>query len=249
VFTNATARIFGTVLFVTALLTWILISPSKNTISPLSQLPERVIPNHPPHIPPFESIDSIRQDELPEKANSTLNFQQIFAINLPSRLDRKDLLTVMAIHHNLSITIVPGVRSVAENALPPPRRPGTLRPEEYAVWRAHANVWRRIIDEGLTTALIMEDDNDWDLNIREQIPRILNALEEIRQPSTKLEDEAVVRGGPEIESWDILYLGSCWEAPTLIDRFDRRLMVPIPSDQENVVWHNFDWVPPRLRRC
>src|SRR5262249_2930624 len=142
--------------------------------SPLSQLPAPA-----PSSTPNSRL--LIPDNEPHIANSTLDFQQIFAINLPSRLDRKDLLTVMAKHSNISVPIVPGVRSVAENALPPPREPGSLRPEEYAVWRAHANVWRRVIQNDLTTALILEDDNDWDLNLKEQIPRIMNALHQIRR--------------------------------------------------------------------
>ena len=148
----------------------------------------------------------------------------------------------MSSYANLSITIVPGVKSVAENALPAPRNPGDLRPEEYAVWRAHANVWRKVLEDGLTTALVLEDDNDWDVNLKEQIPRILDALEEIRIPRPRVEGEGVVRGGQELESWDILYLGSCMETAMTSDARGRKVVVPIPSDRENVAAHNYNWV-------
>jgi hypothetical protein len=148
----------------------------------------------------------------------------------------------MATYANLSITIVPGVKTVAENALPAPRVPGALRPEEYSVWRAHANVWRKVLEDGLTTALILEDDNDWDVNLREQVPRVLAALEEIRRPVPRAEGESVVRGGQEVEEWDILYLGSCMETALLSDPHGRKVMIPIPSDRENVAAHNYNWV-------
>lgn len=35
------------------------------------------------------------------------------------------------------------------------------------IWRAHANVWRYIIDNNIQSALIIEDDVDWDVNIKE----------------------------------------------------------------------------------
>jgi hypothetical protein len=201
------------------------------TQQPLQKIPEKF---------PVREMDEIRE---PGKANSTLNFQQIFAINLPSRLDRKDTLTLMAAYSNLSITIVPGVRTLADNALPPPRKPGSVRAEEYAVWRAHANIWRRIIEDDLTTALILEDDNDWDINLKEQVPRIMKALEEIQVAPPREEDDGVVRSGREAERWDMLYLGSCWETATLKDKHGRKTVVSIPSDRENVAKNNYNWVP------
>jgi GR25 family glycosyltransferase involved in LPS biosynthesis len=41
------------------------------------------------------------------------------------------------------------------------------------IWRAHANVWRYIIDNNIQSALIIEDDVDWDVNIK-QIMGTLN---------------------------------------------------------------------------
>jgi len=147
---------------------------------------------------------------------------------------------------------VPGVSTIVDSALPPPRTPGSLRIEEYRVWRAHANVWRRVIEEGLSTALVLEDDNDWDVNLKEQIPRILGALEEIREIPTRLDEgEGVVRGGPRVEEWDILYLGTCFETATLSDKQGRRTVIPIPSDGENVASHNYNWVHTKFpaKRC
>jgi len=188
-------------------------------------------------------VDTPSSGRRLHEANSTLNFERIFAINLPSRLDRKDLLTVMAKYTDLSITIVPGVSTIADSAIPPRRTPGSLRIEEYRVWRAHANVWRRVIEDGLSTALVLEDDNDWDVNLKEQIPRILTALDEIRLVPRRLDEgEGVVRGGPRVEEWDILYLGTCFEMATLSDKQGRQTVVPIPSDRENVASHNYNWV-------
>jgi hypothetical protein len=222
----------------TATLTWLLVR-GGNHKSPLSNLPETPVRSGPSPeavvLPPIVHQDS-------QIANSTLNFEKIFAINLPSRLDRKDTLTLMAAYHNLSITIVPGVRSLAENALPPPRNPGSVRTEEYAVWRAHANIWRKIIEEGITTALIMEDDNDWDLNLKEQIPRVLTALNDLTRPPTRAQQDGVVRGDQQNEPWDVLYLGTCMESASLSDRRGRATFIPIPSDNENVADHNYNWV-------
>jgi hypothetical protein len=243
---NPAGITFLALLIFTGTLTWLLLysgGSTATTSSPLSQIPEPSIPRPSAESKSEGAVPIVPHVDLePETANSTLNFQKIFAINLPSRLDRRDILTLMAKYSNLSVTIVPGVRSLAENILPPPRRPGALRMEEYAVWRAHANVWRKVLEEGITTALIMEDDNDWDLNLKEQIPRIMKALDEIRHSKPQKEDEGVVRGGQEAEPWDILYLGACMETPTTRDSKGRRIFVPIPSDRGNVHENNYNWV-------
>jgi hypothetical protein len=236
---------FIALMLVTATLVWLLVRGADNVSSPLSQMTDSasaatLTRKRPDQVPARVNLDN------PDIVNSTLNFQKIFAINLPSRLDRKDTLTLMAAYANLSITIVPGVRSIAENSLPPPRTPGAVRTEEYQVWRAHANIWRKIIEDGLTTALILEDDNDWDLNIKEQIPRIMNALDEIRRPPLREEEEGVVRGGREREQWDILYLGTCMElaAGDKQTPHGHQTFIPIPSDHDNVASHNYNWVRP-----
>jgi hypothetical protein len=34
------------------------------------------------------------------------------------------------------------------------------------VWRAHANAWKYMMDNNIQSALIIEDDVDWDVNIK-----------------------------------------------------------------------------------
>jgi GR25 family glycosyltransferase involved in LPS biosynthesis len=48
-----------------------------------------------------------------------------------------------------------------------PNEATNLRPEQLGCWRSHADVWRRVVDEEIETALILEDDADWDVNIHE----------------------------------------------------------------------------------
>ncbi|MFD0858672.1 glycosyltransferase family 25 protein [Roseovarius aquimarinus] len=53
----------------------------------------------------------------------------------------------------------------------PPRYPFALRPSEVATFHSHRACWRRIVDEGLPAALILEDDLEIDTQ------RFLPALE------------------------------------------------------------------------
>jgi len=78
------------------------------------------------------------------------------------------------------LTFVPGVNSKVLEKQSLPDVYGTpyvvLEPAHLACYRGHANIWRKMVEEGIETALIMEDDIDWDLNIREITPRIKEAL-------------------------------------------------------------------------
>lgn len=55
-----------------------------------------------------------------ESTNSTLHFQKIFAISLPSRTDRQDALSLMSVLSGIEIEIMPGVRGedVLEKTIP-----------------------------------------------------------------------------------------------------------------------------------
>ena len=51
------------------------------------------------------------------------------------------------------------------NALP--ESSSVLSPAQLGCWRAHANLWSRMLSENITTALIVEDDADWDVNVHD----------------------------------------------------------------------------------
>ncbi|KAK8074534.1 hypothetical protein PG997_009197 [Apiospora hydei] len=74
---------------------------------------------------------------------------------------------------NITLEWVEGVDgdTVEERVLPPGDRP-KHKSSDAAVrgsWRAHMNALRRVVEEGLPNALIMEDDVDWDLRIKSQL--------------------------------------------------------------------------------
>lgn len=57
-----------------------------------------------------------------------------------------------------------------------------LKPPELGIWRAHLNVYREIVHRGISSALIMEDDVDWDINIRAQHRQLAHATRALTQP-------------------------------------------------------------------
>ncbi|KAF2465414.1 uncharacterized protein BDR25DRAFT_294919 [Lindgomyces ingoldianus] len=102
--------------------------------------------------------------------NDTLGFQKIFVINAPWRTDRKDSISIAASYSGLSLDWVDGV--AAENILEkayPPGNHRTISDGNKGSWRAHMNALRAIIQQNLTTGLILEDDADWDFRLRSQL--------------------------------------------------------------------------------
>jgi Glycosyltransferase family 25 (LPS biosynthesis protein) len=120
---------------------------------------------------------------LPQVANATLDFGKIFVLNLETREDRHDEMALIAAATGLEFTYVGGVNSKALENQAMPDTYGTsnviLTPGHLACYRGHANIWRRIVEEGIETALILEDDVDWDLNIREIVPNVREGMTRI----------------------------------------------------------------------
>lgn len=65
-----------------------------------------------------------------------------------------------------------------------------LGPGYIGCWRSHADTWRRMIKENILTALILEDDADWDVEVHdifEELSRQMRKGELRSQPSTNHE--------------------------------------------------------------
>ena len=97
-----------------------------------------------------------------------MKFQKIFAISLPERADKQDGIRVAASLTNLSVNFLDGVygASVPPKALP---HGFDRKPSVVGCWRAHMNVAAKMIDENIQTALILEDDADWDVALKYQM--------------------------------------------------------------------------------
>ena len=85
------------------------------------------------------------------------------------------------------------------------------------------------------SALVMEDDVDFDLNIREVMPRVKAALKKIT---------GVADAWTNHDVWDFLYLGTCYEQPYEPETYDHldTVAVEMPADAENLPDQMFGWV-------
>ncbi|EKG12091.1 hypothetical protein MPH_10802 [Macrophomina phaseolina MS6] len=115
-------------------------------------------------------------DVLQDVFNKTFGFQKIFVINLPSRTDHRDSISSAAAFSDLQIEYVDGVTEVEEKTLPPGEphlREVVLVASDLEEVGTHRSEWllniTRIVEENITSALILEDDSDWDIRIKSQM--------------------------------------------------------------------------------
>ena len=89
---------------------------------------------------------------------------------------------------------------------PPPPDPNKEFPRRPAVgcWRAHANLWSHIVSSGISSALILEDDVDISVGIRDTMEGISAKLQDVTGAKHG-EPYGLVNGN----NWDLLTLGSC----------------------------------------
>ncbi|KAH0255112.1 glycosyltransferase family 34 protein, partial [Aureobasidium melanogenum] len=148
--------------------------------------------------------------------NETLG--KIFLVSLPERTDRRDSFAVQARLSNISFTVIDGIdgSTVSNKALPYTM---DLTPPQVGCWRAHMNIMQDMVANNIATALIFEDDADWDIGIRAQMRELArgtrwlgNATEEATKPSSPFGDD-----------WDILWVGHC---STKSGHDPRRWVVP-----------------------
>ncbi|KAI0881917.1 glycosyltransferase family 25 protein [Annulohypoxylon maeteangense] len=117
--------------------------------------------------------------------NNTLGFEKIFVISLPSRTDRRDGMVLAAALSNLEIDFIDGVngRDVPDKALLSSQEElKRLADPVIGAWRAHMNAIQEIVRRNLSSALIMEDDADWDIRIRSQLHDLALATHALTQP-------------------------------------------------------------------
>ncbi|KAL8356257.1 hypothetical protein RB601_001527 [Gaeumannomyces tritici] len=184
---------------------------------------------------PSSGAAATRSGDLAAVANDTLGFDKVFAINRPSRSDRRDSLSLAAALTGVRLSYSDGIdgSEVEERVLPADSEGKRIRKGNVGSWRAHMNVLRTIVEEGLETALILEDDIDWDVRLKSQLQTFSLASQAFLQPldghshgrslSALLRDEGDAtttlpripqlphqpQGSPYGTGWDVLWLGHC----------------------------------------
>ncbi|UZJ55630.1 hypothetical protein CBS101457_004950 [Exobasidium rhododendri] len=137
--------------------------------------------------------------------NSTFGFEKIYVLNMPNRTDKRAEMVVLSHHYGFAIEFVEGVDGVS-------KKPHLhhLAAGIYGTAEGHAKVWQKILTDRISTALIFEDDNDFDMRIREQMSRLQKPLETLLTlVSSEGRIPRRIASDPWHSSeWDVLWLGS-----------------------------------------
>ncbi|KAK8064953.1 hypothetical protein PG994_007591 [Apiospora phragmitis] len=160
--------------------------------------------------------------------NSTLGFSKIFVIGLPERTDKRDAMTLTSSLTGFNLEFIDGVKgeAVPDKAIPFGKNRDNLPNTYLGSWRSHMNAVRRqvlspqfnglpkndagqwrippIVEEDLESALIMEDDMDWDVRLQSQ-------LETVAKGTRALSGSGSTPNSPYGDGWDLLWLGHCGE--------------------------------------
>ncbi|KAJ5646219.1 Glycosyl transferasefamily 25 [Penicillium lividum] len=142
--------------------------------------------------------------------NETLGFEKVYAIGLPERTDKRDFLSVAASLSGFKVDWVDGVRpdSLIQKAMPKGINLEEGQKTIYAAWRAHMNVLTKVVENSISTALILEDDADWDVNLKSQLTVFADGLHTIK------DNKHISRDAPYGTDWDVLWVGTCISGPS-----------------------------------
>ena len=132
--------------------------------------------------------------------NSTLGFQAVSVISLPGRTDRQDSFALAASLTGFTYNLTDGVDG---SRVPTKALPYTMdvTAGETGCWRAHLNVWQKMVRDHTSTMLVFEDDAEWDIGLRAQL------LEFAKGARFVLGDTGATAGAPYGDDWDLLWIG------------------------------------------
>jgi len=105
---------------------------------------------------------------------------------------------------------------VLTKALPPGM--DSLKGGELGCWRGHINALSTIVEKRISTALIMEDDADWDVRLLSQMPDLAKGVRTISNIGL-----TEPQFSPYGDDWDIIWPGHCGDVPPKGD--DRRYII------------------------
>ncbi|CAG8620770.1 22419_t:CDS:1 [Cetraspora pellucida] len=139
--------------------------------------------------PLFDNFEDSTLHKEFRSSNRTLSFDHIYVIHLDHRTDRLEKLNELSSYLGLDLDYFTAVSRYNERFL---RKFGTgnMNPSQKACYLSHHLIYRQIIDKGYKSALILEDDVDFELNITAIMADIHHELPLF---------------------WDVLYVGHCNE--------------------------------------
>ncbi|KAL8926577.1 MAG: hypothetical protein Q9208_002904 [Pyrenodesmia sp. 3 TL-2023] len=206
----------------------------------LPQNPIQTIRHAEDGAPPVDSSVASSKGQAPlgssaHVKNSTLGFERIFVINLPERYDKLDAFSLAASVTGFTHDVIEGIKgsTVVNKTLPAleglPKKE-RARNNIVGCWRAHLNFAQKIVRDRISSALVLEDDSDWDVSLKDQ-------LADIATGSRYISGTPKTPRSPYGDDWDLLWLGHCsaQQDPSDTRRFvvENDATVPPPNHRQN----------------
>lgn len=150
--------------------------------------------------------------------NSTLGFGKILVVHLPYRMDKKDQLLIMSRSQDIDLTFSDGRTpdDVKDSGLPWQNQEMANDRSVVSLFRGHMDAIQHILDENLSSALILEDDSDWDVDVKYAIQRLQQPLATLIKSFDRKNTSNIVstKNDPWLSTeWDVLNIGACVELP------------------------------------
>ncbi|CAG8503153.1 5056_t:CDS:2, partial [Diversispora eburnea] len=121
-------------------------------------------------------------------------FDHIYCINLPSRSDRREKIGLIAEYHNLDIEFVEAINK--DDAKTLKHYLSDLAPPHKACYASHYKTYELVVSNNYESALILEDDVDFEVNIKDFLNETRLFLP---------------------NDWEMFYLGNCaWDTSDII---------------------------------
>ncbi|KAL7793134.1 glycosyltransferase family 25 protein [Trichoderma ceciliae] len=174
-------------------------------------------------------------------ANKTLGFEKVIVIGLPERSDKRDAMELMASLSGFDIEWVDGVKpsSIPNKAVPFGIDPAAIRDNFLGSWRGHMNAIRQVVEQELGSALIIEDDMDWDIHLKSQLHDIAHGARQI------LHESLTLPHSPYGDDWDVLWLGHCGEPfPETLEENAGLPLDDLAQMSAKYIIHDDETVPP-----
>lgn len=184
-------------------------------------------------IDPLNSIsNATREGEsanvISHVRNETLGFEKVFVINLKERGDKLDAITLAASLTGITLDVMEGARGedVSNKSIPAHDGPdakwkGAAFLGTAGCWRSHMNFIRKMVADNIHSALVVEDDADWSVYLKDQLEHVAAGTQYITNSTSTT--------SPYGNDWDMLWLGHCGSSFSKKERTRRYVIENDPT--------------------
>ncbi|KAK7921473.1 hypothetical protein PG985_009495 [Apiospora marii] len=150
-------------------------------------------------------VPASAQSVVSAVTNATLGFEQMLVLSVrPSWRTRG--LEAAAKLTGLDFTILPQTPSPDDAVAAFQHQAHEKKPGSTKAWLAHLHVLEHVVRSGLETALIVEDDLDWDVGLKTR--QMALVVDHVRN-FTGVAPDDLSASSPYGDNWDVLWLGHC----------------------------------------